>query len=316
MLPRRALVPLLLALASPPLFSTSAWAQPSDADRSTARGLATEGLAALGKKDYVTAADRLSRAEGILHAPTHLLGLARAQVGLGRWVSAQETYLRIVREGAPSGAPAPFVKAVEEAQKELDALAPRVPSLVVQVTGTTTAAVLIDGAPLPGAALGVKRPVDPGQHVVRATADGFAPAEATVMSNEGKSDSVTLDLKAAAGGTVKVPIAPAADPGAGRRIGGIVAISVGGALITVGAVMLALQLTQCDPTNPDNITCFNENATSAPQTFGIVSGVMFGTGVAAATAGIVLLATLPKAAAKAAVVPVISPGFTGIRGSF
>jgi hypothetical protein len=312
MSPSRAIAPLLLALSLLHAAAASAQAPPSDADKTTARGLAMEGLAALQQKDYVTAADRLARAEGILHAPTHLLGLARAQVGLGRWVSAQETYGRVVREGAAPGAPPAFVKAVADAQKELDALGPRVPSVVIEVKGAPAATVLVDGAPIPAASLGLKRPIDPGQHVVRATADGYAPAEVTVSSVEGKSEAVTLDLRSLA---PPPPVAAAPGPPSPRKIGGIVALSVGGALLTVGAVMLALDLTY---TTPLGVCGPDPNAVMPP--YGILAGVGLGLGAAGVITGAVLLATLPKTGApapgKVSIAPVVSPGFVGVKGSF
>jgi hypothetical protein len=310
---RRALVPLLIALALLPALAGSARAQPSDADKSTARGLAMEGLAALQQKDYVTAADRLGRAEGILHAPTHLLGLARAQVGLGRWVSAQETYGRIVREGAAPGAPAAFVRAVDDARKELDALAPRVPSLVIELKGAPAATVLIDGAPIPAAALGIKRPVDPGQHVVRATADGFAPFEATVTSEEGRGNSLTLELKPVAGAPALV--APAPGPPSPRKIGGIVALGAGGALITAGAILLVLDVTYTVPLGECGPV---PGATKPP--YGILSAVGLAAGGAGMVTGAVLLATMPKASTQApgkvSIAPVVAPGYVGVNGSF
>jgi hypothetical protein len=60
-----------------------AQAEPSDADRATARVLAHEGFDAQQRGDYSVAADRFLRADALVHAPTLLLGLARAQVGLG-----------------------------------------------------------------------------------------------------------------------------------------------------------------------------------------------------------------------------------------
>ena len=71
----------------------------SDADRATARELGQQGFQALDAKDYKTAEDRLRRADQLVHAPTLLLGLARAEAGLHRYVHAQETYQRIIREG-------------------------------------------------------------------------------------------------------------------------------------------------------------------------------------------------------------------------
>jgi hypothetical protein len=76
---------------------------------------------------------------------------------------------------------------------------------------------------------------------------------------------------------------------------------------------LTLQLTtKCDPLDPS--TNFCDPPPPTPP-YGIVSAVMFGVGGAGIIAGAVLLATLPKSA-KAAVVPVITPGFVGLRGRF
>jgi len=73
------------------------------------------GEAALAGKDYTTAADRYARADAIFHAPTLLLGLARAEVGLGRLVEAEETYRRIVAEGLPPKPTPAFVAALAAA---------------------------------------------------------------------------------------------------------------------------------------------------------------------------------------------------------
>ena len=54
-------------------------------------------------KDYERAAELFQQAEGLMHAPTLLLGLARAQAGLGKLVSAHETYIRVTREPLPDG---------------------------------------------------------------------------------------------------------------------------------------------------------------------------------------------------------------------
>src|SRR4051794_3465339 len=122
---------LLVAAAILAVIGCPAAAQadpaPSDADRATARALSAEGHEALDRKDYQVAVDRFTRADALVHAPTLQLGVAQAQVGLGAWITAQETYLRILREGVAEGAPPPFVKALAQARVELDALVARTP---------------------------------------------------------------------------------------------------------------------------------------------------------------------------------------------
>ncbi len=100
---------LVSAVAS---SAVPARAEPTDADRATARALAREGFEAQKHQQYALAAERFERADALVHAPTLLLGLARAQAGLDRLVEANETYRRILREPTGPGAPAAFAKAV------------------------------------------------------------------------------------------------------------------------------------------------------------------------------------------------------------
>jgi hypothetical protein len=174
---------------------TRAFAQTSDGDKASARDLTIEGYSALESGNYAAAFDRFTRADALYHAPSVILGLARAQVGLGKLVSAQELYSRAAHETLPANASSASKKAVRDAQKELDALTPRIPSVIITVTGSDAPRVTLDGAEIRAAALGVKRPVDPGKHVIAASAAGLATSEVTVNFAEGKSESVTLNLE-------------------------------------------------------------------------------------------------------------------------
>src|ERR1700734_4174124 len=105
---RSCLVAAVLAFT---LVQRPAAADVSGVDRATARALTLEGYEALDRKDFATAADRFRRADALFHVPTVALGLAHAEVGLGKLVSALATYSRTVREGVPPGAPPAFAKA-------------------------------------------------------------------------------------------------------------------------------------------------------------------------------------------------------------
>jgi len=165
---------LLLVLAGV-MASGIAMAQVSDADRATARALARQGYDAQKRGDYAVAADDFERADALVHAPTLLLGLARARTGLGKLVEAQETYERILREGLDAHAPLAFAKAVDDAKREVAALAPRLAWVTIDVRGPSAPSVKMDSAVIPPAAVGVRRACNPGQHTVKAFADGFAP---------------------------------------------------------------------------------------------------------------------------------------------
>ncbi|WP_437728884.1 PEGA domain-containing protein [Sorangium sp. So ce861] len=319
---------MLLALTCAP----AALAQVSDADRATARSLAVEGQEALDRKDFSAALDRFSRADAIIHAPTLLLGVARAQVGLGEWIAAQESYSRIVREGAPEKSPEQFFEAIAAAQRELDALAPRIPQVLISVRGPDTAAVTIDGEPVPRAALGVKRPVDPGDHTVRAEAAGFAPVEAKVTVAEGASETVALELKPLAPPPPVAPprpVAPAPHPGPGaasggstRTVLGIAALGLGGVGLAAGAVGGVLAIgkhrdlsercpaDRCEPSLQGDVDSYHA--------MGTVSTIGFAIGAAGVGVGTFLLLTAPRSPQRAgiSITPVIGLGSAGAKGSF
>ena len=133
---RRGLFLLQTACLLGALVSSSlARAEASASDRATARALAGEGYAALKKKDYETAEDRFRRADELVHAPTLVVDHARALVGLGRLGEAYAAYRAVLDEPLPSKAPAVWRRSVKDAEKEAEALKPRVAFLTINVRG-------------------------------------------------------------------------------------------------------------------------------------------------------------------------------------
>jgi PEGA domain len=307
-----------------------AWAEPNEADRATARALALEGHNALTKKDYATAADRFGRADALVHAPTLVVDWARALQGLGRFVEAHEKYALILREGVDSTAPKSWVRALEEAKKELDALKPRLGWVTVVLIEPSEAKVTIDGVPVPPAAIGVKRAADPGFPEVVVSADGYEPFTQTVTVGPGEEKSLEVSLR-------KLPEAPRlAEVGAAaprqddsslgtRRVLTYVALGVGGAGLVAGGVTGALFLRKRADLNeecPDASRCppSSQNKIDTYRTFGTASGVTLAVGVAGLGAGLALLFTEPRRAQTASnkftVRPLLGLGVVGAEGSF
>jgi len=168
----------------------------TDEDRAGARTLATEGAKAFAAQRWSDAVDLFTRAEALLHAPPHLLFLARARVKLGQLVLAREMYTKIVRENIPPSAPAAFLEAQTAAKVELPALEPRLAMLTVTVTGADAKGVTItvDGQKLASVFVGAPKPIDPGEHKVQATSDGMASDVVTLHIKEGARQSVSLAL--------------------------------------------------------------------------------------------------------------------------
>jgi len=343
---RRLLAAFCLSLALTP---SVALADVSDADRATARTLALEGYEALQKNDYETALDRFSRADALVHAPTLLIGVARAQVGLGKWIEAQETYNRIVREGAAPGSPEPFFRALEDARKELDALTLRTPAVVIEVEGPERALVTIDGTPVPKVALGVRMPVDPGPHVLRAMSTGYAPGEMTVTAQEGKVEQVILELqpfespKPVAAPTAKTAAKPetvgkpaqVSPKGAllsgkkGNPAGwgtqktlGVVALQVGGMGVVLGVVTGIMAMNKhgelVDACPGDVCPRGRQSTLGSYRTLGALSTVGFIVGAVGAAAGATLLLTAPKAHkdGEVRISPIAGLGYVGVDGVF
>src|ERR1043165_2423473 len=70
----------------------------SDEQRAAARALALEGSRACADSRWQECVNLFQRAESVVHAPPHLLYMARAEEKLGHLVRARELYLKITRE--------------------------------------------------------------------------------------------------------------------------------------------------------------------------------------------------------------------------
>jgi hypothetical protein len=196
--------------------TSPAWAQ-TEMERAGAREAAKEGAKAFGEKRWSEAVDLFTRAESLVHAPPHLLYIARASVNMGQLVKARENYLKITREKIPANAPKAFVEAQENANNEITALDPRVPSVRASVSGAEGKPIklLMDGKEVPSALVGLTMPVDPGEHLFKASAEGMASDERRVTVREGSKEAFALVLKTVPGGSAATTAA-AATPAPGQ----------------------------------------------------------------------------------------------------
>lgn len=321
-------------LVSPP----AAQAETSDADKAQARELVGEGLKALRAGDFAAAYRAFSSADKLYHAPTTLLGVARAQAGLGHLVAAQEAYNRLVREELPPNPSEAFVNALADGKKELAALTPRIPTVVIEVRGPSEPEVTLDGELVSSGALGFKRPVDPGKHVVVARAAGYGSAQREFTAVEGKAapESVTLTMTRD-GSAVSAP-APGASSGAavpgggtpggpsepGRRevpTASYVAWGVGGAGLVVGVVAGVMAMSKKgeldDACRGSRCPPSASSIHDAYTTRGLVSTIGFVTAVVGGGAGAALYFMAPgERQTGLRVAPVVGLGSFGLQGAF
>lgn len=319
--------------------SAPARAQSEAEDRATARALAQQGSDALEAKDYAKAEDAFRRADALFHAPTLVLGLARAQAAEGKFVEAWENYNRIILENVTS-TPV-FAKTIEDAKREISTVEGRRSRVTVSVSGSSQPRVTLDDTPLKSAALGVPLFVNPGTHTVQASDNGTNPVTQTFNVAEGKSEAVALTVQSSPGPGVQ-PAAPSVPPpaptlalsatpppdtGANHpsRAPAIAAFAVGGAGLLTGIITGVVAIgdhshlkTECN--GPDG-TCTPgspQSDLSSYHTVGLVSTIGFVVAGVGAAAGITLwvLESKNSSPASAAVSPYLGVGSIGAVGRF
>lgn len=329
----RRLSPFFSSLVAGLLWVGSASADPSAADRATARALAGEGFQALQHKDYAAAADRFSRADALVHAPTLMLDWARSLAGLGQLVEAQERYQQVLREGVDPKAPKSWQRALVDAKSELAALEPRLSWVTIKVSGSTDARVTIDGAPVPAAALGVRRAINPGVRKVDVTAKGYIGKHQTVRLGEGEETAVSFELDVDPDQQAPLPPVVVAQtvatepPARPSRAPIFVALGMAGAGFVVGGVTGILALNKRSTLVkhcPDPNDCPESEADNvhAYHTLGTTSGIGFGVGIAGLATGVTLWLldrksqAAPASAAGLVVRPYLGLASVGAVGSF
>ena len=344
---RRRLFAVTLVL--PALLAQPAQAQAvDDATRAAARKLGSAGLNAFQEHDYATASDKLGKAFHVLQAPTLGLWSARALEKLGKLVEAQERYVKVTRLAIEGGDAEVQKKARTEAATDLAALSPRIPSIIVQVEGTSVSevSVAVDGTALSPDLVGEAWPVDPGPHHVVGT-HGAERQEADVSVAEGEHPSTVLHfgvgptVAAAAAPAPAIPAAQSVEPAqptsttlepaspptrdlkaaSPQRAIAWVTLGGGAAGFAVGAVTGVMTLidrsklhqgTDCYGTSCNSQATDRVNSYNAMRT---VSTVSFLAGTALAATGIVLLLTAPQAHTASAAL-VLAPSSAALRGTF
>ncbi len=326
---RRTLAWPVLATLLAALAPASAHAQ-ADADKTTARQLGQQGEAALASGAWQQADDDFRRADALFHAPTLVLGLARAQSHEGKFVEAWESYHRILQENVTSSPV--FAQALRDAAAEMKSVEGRRSRLTLTVAGSAAPHVLIDSVPLKPEALGVERFANPGHHTIAVSADGFKDVIKAVNLVEGKAEVVAITLESApiqpvaaraAAGAAQPVAADAGRSSLGRTLG-IAGIAVGGAGLITGVVTGILALgdhgtlkTDC-PTGTCT-TSSSQSELSSYHTVGAVSTIGFIVGGVGVAGGAVLFFTAPKGAPTSGatgVTPYVGFGTVGAVGTF
>lgn len=243
--------------------------------------------------------------------------------GLGTKLSIADCY---EREGKLAAAWAVFTEIIPAAQQakrkdreefaknRADALAARVPKLMIVMDGADpkTVQVLRDGLTMGAATFGLSLPIDPGKHVIVARSPGFKDWSTDVDIAEGKTVEVKVPALKAEVATPQPPpppppltrapvvVPPVTKPTSGLRTGGFVALGVGAAGLVAFGVTGGLAMSKkssVDETCPKN-ECANpteavaaRNAWSDAQTLATITTVGLGVSGVAILVGVVMVIT-------------------------
>lgn len=156
------------------LPARAAFAQPTTAERETARSLMDEADSFRQAGDLRRALERYQAADAIMHVPTTGLEVARTQAQLMHLVDATATAIEVANSAPGPNEPALFLRARTTAQAMVEALRPRVPSLTLKVEPIGVVYELrIDNVLVPEGAHGLPYKLDPGDHVFLVQAPGY-----------------------------------------------------------------------------------------------------------------------------------------------
>lgn len=273
----------------------SASAQPSG-ELAEGRQLFVEALADEGHGRFAAALEKYKRVQAIRDTVNVRYRIGASLEGLGKVARAVDAYAAAVKLGTENGTDAEVVKG---AQGRLDVLRPRIAHLSVHVPAQSFAdvEVQVDSEPVAAQALGDVA-VDPGPHVVTASAKGAKPFRAQITLSEGGRAGVPVVLEPVAVETPPPsPDAPAPSDRSGTyRTAGIVTGAAGGVLMVGGAIVLVLRgsaIAKLHDNCPDgNCPASREQDLTSTRnralTFGPLGGVLLGAGALALGTGIVL----------------------------
>jgi len=284
-----------MALVCGSLLCGAAARAQAPADLAAGRQLFVEALADEEHGRFADAVAKYKRVLSLRDTPNIRYRIGSSLEHMGKLVQAIESFTVAVRIGTAAGTPAD-AEVARAAQARIDALAPKVAHVALRLPAPAPAGadVTVDGEPVAPRSL-ADLPLDPGTHIVTATAPGAQPFRSSVDVTEGARVEVPLLLAPAADASPPgTPPQPVTHP---YRSAGVVTAAVGAVLLVSGGLVLALRSSAigdlergcpsgaCPASQRDDLQSKHDRA----QTEGPLGGVLVATGIAAAAVGVVLI---------------------------
>jgi len=310
-----------------------AFADPSLADKETARSLMDEGDGKRDKGDWKGALKAYEAADAIMKVPTTGLEVARAQVQLGLLLEARETLGKVMKLPIKPAEPAPFTQARKNADTLNTELTTRIPSIQVNVANAdpNQTQISVDGENIPPAAAQVPRKVNPGSHAVVVKVGTFEKKlEVTVAEREAKV--VPVDAKENPPAPPPPPVIeppPKHGPSTSKILMfggfglGIVGVGVG---TVTGLISLTKTNELKDQCPEGKCALEKQGEIDSAKSLGNISTVAFivgGVGVGVGVVGLIMSRSDAKEKAAPAALhkieklePVIGLSYVGLKGAF
>lgn len=247
-------VTALLTCAAAPSITRAQPTQASQANdaanRASARSLFEEGVGFAEAGKWGDAADRFQRSLALHQSQVVAFNYATALMELGRLVEASELLEGIRRDAATS----PQMK--RRVDTLLETLRPQLAWITVLLNHPENRVAVIDGHPLPQAALGVPRAVDPGKRTLEVRVDGEVVYSRTITVTPGETEEARIELPLEPATTQPTaptpaetaarsqpapntaPIAPQAQDNSGS--GPWLWVGIGGAAVVVAVVAIVI----------------------------------------------------------------------------
>ena len=167
------------------------WAGPvrgQSANSAAAEALFQAGRESMQQGNFETACARFRESERLERGVGTWLNLGLCEEKLHHWASAWDYYQRVLH-----AVPVTDRRAVV-ARQQFDALDPRVPRVVFRLAAAAPASTVVVEANVDyqSSSFGVPIPVDVGDHVFTAKADGFVPREYRIVLAEGERRELVI----------------------------------------------------------------------------------------------------------------------------
>ncbi|MGE0323874.1 MAG: type IV pilus biogenesis/stability protein PilW [Polyangiaceae bacterium] len=332
---------IVLALSAG--LASSAIAQTSHADgaadAAAAQSLFDEGKALLAQGKTESACQKLQASQRLDPAPGTQFHLAACYEKLGRTASAWALYLEVAAAAKSKGR----ADAEKAARERAEALAGALAKLSIDVPDSSKLPGLVvkrDGAEVSETLYGNAVAVDPGKHVIEASAPGhqYFRKEINVSNKEEAAFSLPkLQVEASTQGTATANDSPGPSADASVEshdstlmpwpyisLGvGLVGVGLGGFFVLRSSSkrseaddLFDACGSDCQATDPRSaqIADLDDQARSS-QTIGTIGFVVGGLGIAGAVT-LFLMDPKPERQARARVTPWVGPGGAGLFGRF